>query len=118
MRQIRVSFSDIEDTRPNAFMRHLIILSNLGRIRIGLNNEGHLARIFVDTGANCNTIRKFYLTLQDGQGLKRTFYPGPPRGIDMNLVGGQRLNVSGDKTTFMTEVKQPIGDVFILNKNF
>jgi len=54
---------------------------------------------------NCNTItRKFYSTLLD-QGLKCAFYPGPPGGIDINLVGGQRLGVSGDKTTFMTEVK-------------
>ena len=29
----------------------------------------------------------------------------PPGGIEINLVGGQRLGVSGDKTMLMTEVK-------------
>ena len=86
-------------------MRHWIIFSNLSQIRFGSDNEGHLAQIFVDTGANCNTIsRKFYSTLLD-QGLKCAFYPGPPGGIDINFVGGRRLEVSGDKATFMTEVK-------------
>jgi len=80
-------------------MRHLSILSNLGEIRLGSDNEGHLARIFIDIGANCNTItRKFYSTLLD-QGLKCAFYPGPPGGIDVDLVGSHRLGVSGDKTT-------------------
>jgi len=103
--QIRILYSDIEDKRADPFMRHWIILSNLGQIRLGSDNLCHLARIFVDTGAKCNTIsRKFYSTLLD-QGLKCAFYPGPPGGIDINLVGGQRLGVSGDKTTFMTEVK-------------
>ena len=73
---------------------------------MGSDNEGNLARIFIDTGANCNTIRrKFCSTLLD-QGLKCAFHPGPREGIDMNLVGGsQHLGVSCDKATFMTEVK-------------
>ena len=67
--------------------------------------EGHLAQIFVDTGANCNIIsRKFYSTLQD-QGLKCHLYPDPPECTDINLVGGQRLKVSGDKTSFIAGVK-------------
>jgi len=50
--------------RKDPFMRYWIILSNLGQVRICAHNEGHLAKIFVDTGANCNTISgKFYLTL-------------------------------------------------------
>ena len=43
------------------------------------------------------------------QGLKCAFYPGPPGGIEINLVGGQRLGVSGDKTMIMTEVKTTLG---------
>ena len=68
-------------------MRHWIILKYLGQIRLGSDYEGHLARIFIDTGANCNTItRKFYSILLD-QGLKYAFYPGPPPGgIEINLV--------------------------------
>jgi len=65
-----------------------------------------LARIFIDTGANCNKItRQFYSTLV-GQGLKCAFYPGPSGGIEINLVV---LGVSGDKTMFMTEVKTTWG---------
>ena len=43
------------------------------------------------------------------QGLKCAFYPGPSGGIEINLVGGQRLGVSGDKAMFMTEVKTTWG---------
>ena len=71
---------------------------------MGSDYEGHLARIFIDTGANCNTItRKFYSIFLD-QGLQCAFYPGPFGVIEINLVGGQRLGVSGDKAMFMTEV--------------
>ena len=38
--------------------------------------------------------------------------PGPPGGIDINLVGVQRLGVSGNKTTFMTEVKTTWGTFY------
>ena len=90
-------------------MRHWIILKNLGQIRLVSDFEGHLAKIYIDTGANCNTItRKYYSTLVE-QGLKCAFYPGPSGGIEINLVGGQRLGVSGDKTIFMTEVKTTWG---------
>ena len=40
------------------------------------------------------------------------FYPGPPGGIDITLVGGQHLGVSGDKTSFMTEVKTTWGSFY------
>jgi len=94
VRQIRIRYSDIEEKSSHPFMRHWIILLNLGQIRLGSDNEGHLERIVIDTGANCNTItRKFYSILLD-QGLKCAFYPGD---IEINLVGGQRLRVSGDK---------------------
>jgi len=107
--QIRIRYSDIEEQSSDPFMRHWIIFKNLGQIRLGSDYEGHLARIFIDTGANYNTItRKFYSILLD-QGLKRAFYPGPPGGIEINLVGGQRLRVSGDKTIFTTEVKTTWG---------
>ena len=56
----------------------------------------------------------FLISILD-QGLKCAFYPSPG-GIDINLVGGQRLKVLGDKITFMTEVK--LREVFIPNKNF
>jgi len=36
----------------------------------------------------------------------------PPGGIEINLVGYQHLRVSGDKTTFMTEVKTTWGSFY------
>ena len=65
IRQIgRIRYSDLNAEREDPFLRYWIIFSNLGQLRIGAHNEGHLAKIFVDTGANCNTIRrKFYRTL-------------------------------------------------------
>ena len=82
VRQIRVRYSEIEDKRPDPFMRHWIILYNLEEIGIGSDNEGLLARICIDTGANCNTMSwKFYRTLLD-EGLKCAFYPDPPGGIN------------------------------------
>ena len=88
VRLIRIRNSDIEEMSSDRFMRHWIILSNLGRIRLGSYNEGHLARIFIDTGANCNTItRKFYSALLD-QDLKSALYSGPPGGIYIDFIGG------------------------------
>ena len=66
-----------DSEREDPFIRYWFILSDLGQLRIGPHNEGHLAKIFVDTGANCNTIsRKFYSTLLD-QGLKCSLIQGP-----------------------------------------
>ena len=110
------TFSDIEEESSDPFMRHWIILPNLGRIRLGSDNEEHLARIFIGTGANCYTItRKFYSILLD-QGLKYAFYPGPPGGIDIDLVGGQRLGVLGGD--YVYDRSKSHGEVFIPNKNF
>ena len=91
VRQLRIChqirYSNLKDQHPDLFMRHWIFLTNLGKG----------GRIFVDTGANCNTISdKFYRALLD-QGLKCAFYPGSGKGIDINFVGGQRLNSSGDR---------------------
>ena len=61
IRQIRVRFSDLGKDTKDPFMRYWIILSNLGQMRIGPENEGHLSKLFVDTGANSNKIsRKFF----------------------------------------------------------
>jgi len=42
--QIRIRYSGIEEKSSDPFMRHWIILSNLGKIRLGSDNEVHLAR--------------------------------------------------------------------------
>ena len=58
IRQIRARFYDLEIDIKDPFMRYWTILSNLGQMRIGPENEGHLAKEFIDTGANCNTISR------------------------------------------------------------
>jgi len=45
-------------------------------------------------------------------GLECDFYPRPPGGININLIGGQRLKVSGDKANLMTKVKISLGSFF------
>ena len=40
-----------------------LLLTNLGQFRIQSGNEGHLVRIFVDTGANGNTITRNFIVL-------------------------------------------------------
>ena len=117
IRQIRVRFSDLESETKDPFMRFWVILSNLGHERTGVQNEGHPARVFVDTGANCNTIsRKFYETLVS-QGLECVFHAGPPKGITINLVGKQVLNVTGDRVIIQTEVETNVGN-FISGQDF
>ena len=44
VRQIRIRYSDIEEQNSDPFMRHWIILKNLGKIRLGSDYEGHLAK--------------------------------------------------------------------------
>ena len=96
-RNLSVRFASgilISMEREYPIMRYWIILSNLVQVRIGAHNED-ISKIFVNTGANCNTIsRKFYLTLVD-RGLKCALIPGPSVGLLINLVGGQTLNVTG-----------------------
>jgi hypothetical protein len=51
-----------------------------------LNNLGHAALLFVDTGANENTIsRKFRQYLLDN-GLKDTHIPEPSQGLTLTQV--------------------------------
>ena len=90
-------------------MRYWVILSNLGQMRIGPENEGHLAKVFVDTGANCNTISRTFYEIVVSQGLKCAFYPGPSKGVHINLIGGQVLNISGDRVLVQTEVGTNLG---------
>jgi len=110
IRQIRIRYPDLNAEREDPFMRYWIILSDRGQLRIGPHNEGRLAKIFVDTGADCNTIsRKFYFTLLD-QGLKCALILGPSEGLSINLVGGQTLHVTGDRVLIQTEVGINLGN--------
>ena len=56
IRLIRLRLSDLESETKNPLMRFWVILSNLGQERVCAENEGHPVRVFLDTGAYCNTI--------------------------------------------------------------
>ena len=49
VRQIRIRYSYIEEQNSDPFMRHWIILKNLGQIRLGSDIARHLAKVFIDT---------------------------------------------------------------------
>ena len=77
---------------------------------VNAENAGHPLRLFVDTGANCNTISwKFYETLV-AQGLECVFHPGPTEGFNINLVCKQVLHVTGDRFIVQTEVGTSSGN--------
>ena len=98
-------------------MRFWVILSNLGQESICAENEGHPVRVFVDTGANCNTIsRKFYETLVS-QGLECVFHPDPTKGFNINLVGKQVLQLLVTELLFRPKLEQ-IWEIFSLVKIF
>jgi hypothetical protein len=61
IRQIRIRHSDLNRDDPDPFLRYWIKLYDLaGPVRDALH-PGYLAHVFVDTGANCNTIsRRFF----------------------------------------------------------
>ena len=60
--------------------------------------------MFVDTAANCNNIsRSFFEELID-RGLVSELVKGPETGVRINLVGGQTLGISGDKTIMEVDV--------------
>jgi len=63
VRQLRIRYSDLEDQRSDPFEIYWILLTNLGQFKIQSGNEGHLVRIFVDTGANGNTITRNFIVL-------------------------------------------------------
>jgi len=79
--------------------------------------------MFVDTGANCNTIsRRFFDDLVAG-GLVAELIKAPESGVRINLVGGQNLVISGDKVKIEVDVatniriKTSIQDFLILEND-
>ena len=77
-------------------MIYWILLSNLGQVRIGEHNEEHLAKIFLDTGANCNTISRTISQSLVDQALKRAFSSDPSKVLSINLVGGHTQHLTGE----------------------
>ena len=78
----------------------------------GVNSGGKDVRVFVDTGANVNTISRsqFIAFLDDNVDIY--FVGGPFGGLEVKLVGRQTLNVSGDKVRIQTKVATTMGRVW------
>jgi hypothetical protein len=87
----------------------------VGRIRVGPVNEGHLAKVFMDTGSNFNTISREFYEILVVQGLQYAFYPGSIKGIGINLISGQILNVTVNE--FLSRPKlERVWSISILTK--
>ena len=53
--------------------------------------------MFLETGANCNTISRRFFDQLIARGLVSEFIKGSEMGVRINLVGGQNLMISGNK---------------------
>jgi hypothetical protein len=115
-RQIRIRYSDIQDESNDDFIRHWIRILDLGDIANMRPQEGHLARIFVVTGANVKTINRSFLQFLLNNGLICELMEGPKGGIDIQLVGGRSLNVTGDKVKLLVQVGTNMGCITSTNE--
>ena len=65
----------------------------------------------MDTGANVNTMfRRQFLAFLD-ENFDLDYVEGPFGGLKVKLVGGQTLQVAGDKVRIQTEVSTAMGKV-------
>ena len=80
IRQIRIRHSELNRSDPELFIQYWIKVYDLaGPVRDG--HPGYLAHVFVDTGANYNTIsRRFFYELV-ANGLVEEFIKGPESEI-------------------------------------
>ena len=101
-------YSNFADRNPDPFLRCLGLCFDLGPIS-DPTRHGHLARIFVDTGANINTSNFYDMLVR--QGLKSKLTKGAKDGIDVKLVGNQSMKVSGDKFRFEVDVGTNMGRI-------
>ena len=109
IRQIRIRHSDLNRDDPDPFLRYWIKIYDLaGPVRDTLH-PGYLTHVFVDTGANCNTISRRFFDDLVGRGLVSEFIKGPNEGVRINLVGGQSLVISGDKVKMEVDVATNMG---------
>ena len=85
VRQISMRYSDFADGYTDPFLRYWVLCYGLGPI-LDLTKNGHLARIFVDTGAYINTITRYFYNMLVNQGLMSKFALGLSNGIEVKLV--------------------------------
>jgi hypothetical protein len=111
LRQLRIRYSDLNSSEEDSFIRHWILVLDLDEERMGWTDDGNLVRVFVDTGANINTISRRYLDQLRDLNVKLEMIPGPIDGITIQLVGGRTLQVSGDKVRLQTRVATNMGRI-------
>ena len=58
IRQIRIRHSDLNSVYHDPFLRYWIKIYDLSGPARDPTHLGYLAQVFVDTGANCNTISR------------------------------------------------------------
>ena len=64
-------------------------------------------RVFVDTGANVNTMSRSQLVAFLDANVDFDYI----EGLEVKLVGGQTLHVAGDRVRILTEVATTMGKV-------
>ena len=107
IRRIRIRHSDLNRSDPDPFLRYWTSCT-IWPVRDELH-PGYLAHMFVDTGANCNTISRRFFDDLVARGLVAEFIKGPKAGVRINLVGGQNLVISGDKVKMEVDVATNMG---------
>ena len=95
-RQIRIRNSDLNSGYHDPFLRFWIKIYDLSGPARDPTHPGYLAQVFVDTGANCNTISRTLFEQLIGRGLVSKLIKGPEAGLRIYLVGGQTLGIFGD----------------------
>jgi hypothetical protein len=111
IRQIRIRFSDLTMEDNDPFIRYWIKVYGNQGLGNGADAEGKDVRVFVDTGANVNTMsRRQFMAFFDWN-MDFEYIEGPFGGLEVKLVGGQTLHVAGDRVRIMTEVATTMGKV-------
>ena len=106
--RILIRLSDLTADDNDPFIRYWIKVYGNQKSEDGRESERKDVRVFVDTGANVNTMsrRQFVAFLDSNLDLE-----GPFGGLEVKLVGGQTLHVAGDKARNETEVANTMGKV-------
>jgi hypothetical protein len=68
-------------------------------------------RIFVDTGANINTISRAYLRLLREDKVEMDYVKEPKEGTSIQFAGGRSLKVNGDRVKLRVLVGTNMGTV-------
>ena len=105
IRQIRIRHSDLNSGEYDPLLRYWIKIYYLS----GPRRSSYLAQVFVDTGANNDTISRTLFEQLIDRGLVSAFVKGPESSVRINLVGGQTLIISGETEIMEVDVATNMG---------